>query len=102
MHQQERTNKLAPRQTAWKGIKLRAVTKLTKQLLRLVGANAKHSDVTAAGAQQTGHQIHQGRLPRPVWPNQTGDAGSNVKIDAVHPEYLAVKLHIAPGITSLV
>ncbi len=75
-----------------KRIKLSAVTNLAKQLFGLIGGNSEQRDRTARRTQQPGHQIHQRRLPCSVWTNQTGDAGRDLQVDAIHSEYLAVKL----------
>src|SRR6266542_4742863 len=45
MHEQERLNEFSPRQSAGKRIKLGAITKLAKKLLRLICGNAENRDV---------------------------------------------------------
>ena len=74
MNQQKRLDEFASGQSARERIKLSAITNLAKQLFRLIGRNTENRDAAASGPQQSRHQIHQRRLPRSVWPNQTGDA----------------------------
>src|SRR5262245_54472057 len=42
--------------------------------------------------EQACHQIHQGRLPCTVWPNQARDAGRNLQVHSIDAEYLSIKL----------
>src|ERR1043165_3456287 len=58
----------------------------------MIRGNAEQRDRPARWSQQSGHQVHQRRLPCPVWSNETRDAGRDLQIHAVHSEYLAVEL----------
>src|SRR5688572_2849780 len=92
MNGQKRIDELAAGHASRKRIELRAVSDLAKQPLRLIGPDAEQRDRPARRTQQPGHEIHQRRLPCPVWSNQTGDPGRDLEVDAIHAEYLAVKL----------
>src|SRR2546423_7576566 len=92
IHQQIRVNKLAAGKTARKGIKLSAVTEFAKQSFGLIRRDSQNRDRATRGSQQSGHQIHQRRLSCSVRSNQTRNAGPDLKVDAIHPEYLAVEL----------
>ena len=81
-----------PVRPARERIKLSAVAHFTEKLFGLVGRNAEKRDTAARRTQQARHQIHQGRLACAVWPDETGDARTNLQIDAVDSEYLSIKL----------
>src|SRR6185312_1849111 len=82
----------ATRHASRKRIELRAVTDFAKQSLGLVGRNTQKRDRAARWSQQSGHQVHQRRLPCSVWSNETRDAGRDLEVDSIHAEYLAVEL----------
>src|SRR6266550_3320194 len=90
--QQKRADEFPSRQSARKGIKLRAVTQLFEKLLRPIGRNVENRDAAARWPEQSGHQVHQRRLARAVGTHEAGDARRNLQADAVYSEYLAVEL----------
>src|SRR5204862_3432512 len=91
-NREKRIDKLAPRNSTWKRVKLRAVTHLAKQSFRAVSWYTQQRHRPACRTQQSRHQIHQRRFTRPVWSNETGYTRCNRKINPIDAEYLSVEL----------
>src|SRR5262249_24320560 len=76
----------------WKRIELRAVTYRSKHRLGLRSARTKYRDAAPCGSDQTGHQVHQRRLARTVWPHKSRDARLDLQVHPVDPEDLTIEL----------
>ena len=64
---------------------------MAKEFLRLVGGDAEDADVALRGANEPGHQVHEGGLARAVGSNQTGNARRQREIHTIDAQHLAIE-----------
>src|SRR6185503_10822042 len=92
MDHQERVDKLSSCDTSRERIELRAVANFAEQFFRSICRNSQKRNRASRRPQQSGHQIHQRRLPCSVWPDQTRNPRRDLDVDSIHSQYLAVEL----------
>jgi hypothetical protein len=89
---QIRVDELIAGEPRREGVVLAAVAHPPEELLRLIGGQPENRHPPLARLQQTGHEVHEGRLARAVGADEARDAGPDGEVDPIDAEHLAVEL----------
>ena len=73
------------------GIELRGVAEDAEEFLGFIGPNAQDANFAARGADQAGHEVHEGGFAGAVGSDEAGDSGGESERDAVDAEHFAVE-----------